>query len=780
MSKQIKVSVRNLVEFVLRSGDIDNTFMGSTRAVEGTRAHQKVQNSYGEEYTPEVVLKHILNYEDFTIEIEGRADGILKTDENIIIDEIKSTVRPLDELDEDYNPLHWAQGKCYGYMYAIEKGIEELKIQLTYFNIESEETKKFIRSYSFKELEEFFLGLIGEYIEWANMTFYWGKVRDASIEELSFPFKNYRKGQRKLAVAVYRTVLDEKNLFAQAPTGIGKTISTIFPSIKAIGEGIASKVFYLTAKTITREAALSSINQMAWKGLRIKSIVITAKEKICLNEEVKCNPRECPYAKGHFDRVNQAIMDVLEKEDIITRDIVVEYARLHQVCPFELSLDLSLWSDVIICDYNYVFDPNVYLKRFFDESGNDYIFLIDEAHNLVERSRDMFSAQIVKEPFLKYKRLFKEDFPNISKAFNNCNNAMNKIKREHISNGDPYYQKEEITDIYPPINKLIKELEEWLIDEKEHQLHEEILELYFELLRFIKIADFYDNRYVTYIEQEDKDVLLKLFCIDPSYLLSETLEKSKAAILFSATLTPLDYYRDILGGDEEDYIIRFNSPFPKDNLCLLVGDTISTKYKDRDKTYLEIVEYIEEFISQKRGNYFVFFPSYKYMEQIYTHFIDRNPDIITIIQDNFMKEEDRENFLNRFHMEKQDTMVAFAVLGGIFSEGIDLIGDKLIGAVIVGVGLPQICFERNIIREYFQSENGLGYEYAYMYPGMNKVLQAAGRVIRSEEDKGAILLIDERFGTIKYRRLYPRGWSHYKRVGDSKWIRTNLRDFWKD
>lgn len=780
MSKQIKISVRNLVEFVLRSGDIDNTFMGSTRAVEGTRAHQKVQNSYGEEYTPEVALKHILNYEDFTIEIEGRADGILKTDENIIIDEIKSTVRPLDEIIEDYNPLHWAQGKCYGYMYATEKGIEELKIQLTYFNIESEETKKFIRSYSFKELEEFFLGLIGEYIEWANMTFYWGKVRDASIEELSFPFKNYRKGQRKLAVAVYRTVLDEKNLFAQAPTGIGKTISTIFPSIKAIGEGIASKVFYLTAKTITREAALSSINQMAWKGLRIKSIVITAKEKICLNEEVKCNPRECPYAKGHFDRVNQAIMDVLEKEDIITRDIVVEYARLHQVCPFELSLDLSLWSDVIICDYNYVFDPNVYLKRFFDESGNDYIFLIDEAHNLVERSRDMFSAQIVKEPFLKYKRLFKEDFPNISKAFNNCNNAMNKIKREHISNGDPYYQKEEITDIYPPINKLIKELEEWLIDEKEHQLHEEILELYFELLRFIKIADFYDNRYVTYIEQEDKNVLLKLFCIDPSYLLSETLEKSKAAILFSATLTPLDYYRDILGGDEEDYIIRFNSPFPKDNLCLLVGDTISTKYKDRDKTYLEIVEYIEEFISQKKGNYFVFFPSYKYMEQIYTHFIDRNPDIITIIQDNFMKEEDRENFLNRFHMEKQYTMVAFAVLGGIFSEGIDLIGDKLIGAVIVGVGLPQICFERNIIREYFQSENGLGYEYAYMYPGMNKVLQAAGRVIRSEEDKGAILLIDERFGTIKYRRLHPRGWSHYKRVTNSKLIRVKLMEFWKN
>lgn len=776
MSREIKISVRNLVEFVLRSGDIDNRFMSTVRALEGTKAHKKVQNSYGDGYIAEVTLKHIFNYEEFTIEIEGRADGILKEGKKIIIDEIKSTAKSLEDIDEDYNLLHWAQAKCYGYIYCVENKIEELDLQLTYFNIETDTTKKFIKHYSFKELEKFFLSLIEKYIEWANMTFYWGKVRDESIKELSFPFKSYRRGQRKLAISVYQSILDERNLFVQAPTGIGKTISTIFPSIKAIGEGLSSKIFYLTAKTITREVALSSIEHMAWKGLRVKATVITAKEKICLNEEVKCNPKDCIYAKGHYNRVNDAIMNLLDKEDTITRDIIVKYAKLHKVCPFEFSLDLSLWSDIIICDYNYVFDPNIYLKRFFEGLGNDYIFLIDEAHNLVERSRDMFSAKITKESFLKYSRLLKGDYPHLSKSFSRCNNMMNKIRRQCVKDRF-YYQKEEITDIYSPIRKLIKELEEWLLKEKDNENHADILEFYFELLGFTKISEFYDKRYVTYIEKLDKDLVIKLFCIDTSYLLSETLKKCKTAIFFSATLMPLAYYRDILGGDEKDYITRFSSPFPKENLCLLIADNISTKYRDREKTYLDVVEYIEEFLTGKKGNYFVFFPSYKYMEDVYTYFVDRNPDIKTIIQESSMKEEDREDFLNKFKSE-EETLVAFAVLGGVFSEGIDLIGDKLIGAVIVGVGLPQICFERDIIRDYFQSEKNLGYEYAYMYPGMNKVLQAAGRVIRSEEDKGALLLIDGRFTTMKYKALYPKEWLHYRLARNDKAIKLILDEFW--
>ncbi len=778
MTKHIKLSVRNLVEFVMRSGDIDSRFMSNLRAVEGTKAHQKIQNSYGDEYNPEVLLSYTLDYEDFVIEIEGRADGIIKKDGKVIIDEIKSTLRPLEEIDEDYNILHWAQGKCYGYIYAKENQLEELEIQLSYYNIESGDIKKFIKKYTVEELENFFISLIEKYLEWANLTFYWVKVRDDSIKELSFPFKGYRQGQRELAVSVYRTILDGKKLFAQAPTGIGKTISTLFPAVKSIGEGIVSKIFYLTAKTITREAALNAIDIMAAKGLRIKSVVITAKEKICSNTEVKCNPEDCPCAKGHYDRVNSAILDVLKNEDMITRDVILKYSKVHNVCPFELSLDLSLLSDVIICDYNYAFDPNVYLKRFFDVRGDNYVFLIDEAHNLVDRSREMYSAEIYKSKFLKYRKLLKDTNPDLSKAFMRCNNMVNKVKREYLKEEDFYYQKEEITDIYAPIKRFLKDLEEWLTKNKKEQYYDELLDIYFDLLRFINISQLYDSRYVTYMQKSGEDIIIKLFCVDASYLLAEVLKKGKASILFSATLTPLKYYRHILGGDEEDYIVRFSSPFPRDNLCLLIGDRISTRYKDRDRTYMEVVDYIEEFISQKKGNYLAFFPSFKYMEYVYKTFVKRNPHIKTIIQESAMDELEREDFLNQFN-SNQEPMIAFAVLGGIFSEGIDLIGDKLVGAVIVGVGLPQICFERDIIRDYFDSENGLGYEYAYMYPGMNKVLQAGGRVIRSENDRGAILLIDDRFTTVKYRGLFPEEWMNFRRVRSSKDIDKYLNIFWK-
>lgn len=774
MDKKIKISVRNLIEFVLRSGDIDNSFMSTSRALEGTLAHQKVQKSYGHEYSPEVTLKHSFSYNDYSLEIEGRADGIFKLPEEIIIDEIKSTTRDLETIEEDYNHLHWAQAKCYGYIYALQNELKNASIQLSYFHIESEELKIFKRNFSFVELEVFFIDLIERYIKWASLTFDWADIRDKSILDIGFPFEKYRKGQRELAVAAYKTIKEGKNLFAQAPTGIGKTMSTLFPSIKSIGEGSISKIFYLTAKTITREIPIKSMGILMENGLKAKTLVITAKDKICLNEEVKCNPRDCSYAKGHYDRVNDAIMDMFKNEDMISRDIVLTYADKYHVCPFEFSLDISLWADVVICDYNYAFDPQVYLKRFFDGLASDYAFLIDEAHNLVDRSREMFSAQINKADFLDLRDIFKDKYPSLYKSVNKCNSIMNNFKEE-IGKGN-YYQKEEITDFYYPIKRIITLMEPWLIAEKEHKEYEKVMDFYFNLITFIKISDFYDEHYVTSIEVMDRDMIFKLYCVDSSYLLNQALNRAKSGMFFSATLTPLEYHMDLLGGNKDDYFIRLSSPFPSENLCLMIRDDVSTRYKDRERTYLDIVESIEEFSTSHKGNYFVFFPSYAYMRNVYDILIGRNLELNIAIQEGNMKESEREDYLNRF--DEEDDLIAFAVMGGIFSEGIDLVGEKLIGAIIVGVGLPQICFERDIIKDYFKEKQGLGFEYAYMYPGMNKILQSAGRVIRSEEDRGAIMLIDDRFGTHRYKELFPREWSHYKVVRSKEDIKKNLESFW--
>lgn len=773
MTRKIKVSVRNLIELVLRSGDIDNSFMSVSRALEGTRAHQKLQKSYGAEYSPELVLKHTFIYDDYTLELEGRVDGIIKLAHETIIDEIKSTTKDLEDIREDYNQLHWAQAKCYAYIYALQEELEEISVQISYFHIETEETKIFKKDFLFKDLEAFFIDLIDRYIKWADLIFEWEELRDRTIVDLDFPFEAYRKGQREFAVAVYQTIKEGKNLFAQAPTGIGKTMSTLFPSIKSMGEGFASKIFYLTAKTITREVPIRSMELLMDKGLRAKSLVITAKEKICLNHEVKCNPRDCKYAKGHYDRVNDAIMEIFKNEDMITRERVIEYARVHQVCPFEFSLDLSLWADVIICDYNYVFDPQVYLKRFFDELKRDYVLLVDEAHNLVDRSREMFSAQISKGDFLELREIFKDKYPKVYKAMGKCNGILNNIRREFPDN---HYQKEEFSDLYFPIKSLISSMESWLIQEKEDEDYERVLDFYFNLLSFLKIWDLYDEHYVSFIEFKEGDMYIRLYCVDASYLLNQALGRGRAAIFFSATLTPLKYHMDLLGGNEDDYYIRLSSPFPRENLCLLIRDNISTRYRDRDRSYLEIIQSIEALINSKKGNYLIFFPSYAYMEKIYELFKEKNSHCNTIIQEANMTETEREDFLHSFSY--QDDLVAFAVMGGIFSEGIDLVGEQLIGAVIVGVGLPQICFERDIIRDYFKEVRNQGFQYAYMYPGMNKILQAAGRVIRSEWDKGAILLIDDRFTTESYRRLFPREWNHYRLVKNREELERELSKFW--
>ncbi|UWV45946.1 ATP-dependent DNA helicase [Acetivibrio thermocellus] len=775
--KEIKISVRNLVEFVLRTGDIDSSFTGSSRAVEGTRLHKKIQKTQGKEYSPEVFLKTTVEFDDFFLTVEGRADGVINEDGCFIIDEIKTTTAPLELIDEFYNPLHWAQAKCYAYIHALNENLEKIKIRLTYCHLETEEIKYLVSEFDFAELSRFFEELVEKYYVWAKLACDWQVKRDCSIKVLEFPFEKYRKGQRKLAVAVYKTVTEGKKLYVKAPTGIGKTISTLFPAVKAIGEGHASKIFYLTAKTVTGGVAKEAFAKMRQKGLLFKTVTLTAKEKICFMEKAVCKPEKCEYAKGHFDRVNEAIMDILTNEDEIKREVIEEYAKAHRVCPFELALDLTIWADAVICDYNYVFDPRVYLKRFFSDAGGDYIFLVDEAHNLVDRAREMFSAQLSKKSFLKLKKAMKEESPKISKTLQKLNTFMLGMKKL-CGDNDYFVSKEEQSEIYLLLRRLIGECEEYLTDRAKNGIeNEDLLQLYFDALMYVRIAEFYDDRYVTFVEKSDNDVRIKLFCIDPSHLLSEALKRGKAAVFFSATLLPLSYFKEVLGGGPDDYTMCLDSPFEVNNRCLMIADRISTRYQDRGKSCDEVVQCIKSIVCAKKGNYIAFFPSYQYMNMIYELFEKECGDIKLYVQSSSMTEKEREDFLERFKADPQETVLGFCVLGGIFSEGIDLRDDRLIGAIIVGVGLPQICIERDIIRDYYQNKNRLGFEYSYMYPGMNKVMQAAGRVIRSENDKGVILLIDDRFTNPSYLALFPNEWFPYIRVTGNN-ISEHVKKFW--
>lgn len=776
----IKVSIQNLIEYIFLSGDINSGFIGSSRMTEGIKGHRIVQQSSEENYQAEVPLAITLERKGLVLELNGRADGIFKLEDRIFIEEIKTTRQRLIDIKQDFNPAHWAQVKCYAYIFGKQKDLDTIGIRLTYYQSDAEEKKSFQKLIAISELEESFYQLIDEYLYWMLIVEKWVKKRNHSIKQLKFPFVNYRKGQRELAVAVYKTIVENKKLFVQAPTGIGKTIATLFPAVKAVNEGQASKVFYLTAKTITRTAAEKAYKQMRAKGLAFKTVTITAKEKICFQDEAICNPEYCEFAHGHFDRIKAAIADIFQ-HDSFSRTLIEEYARKHLVCPFEFSLDLANWSDGIICDYNYIFDPRVYLKRFFLDPKNEYIFLIDEAHNLVDRAREMFSAELIKRPILDLKRKTKEVAPRLSQILNHLNQFLIQARKLCETDKRRYYlQKEQPVELQPVLNDFINTTEEWLGYNHDSPLFEELLNLYFDVKRFIRTLEFYDERYVTYFEKHKNDLKMKLFCLDPAKLLSEIMNKAQGVTLFSATLTPLGYFAQILGGEEDFYQLDLTSCFPRENLCLLVADRVSTKFRERELTYAVVTEYISTVISIKKGNYLIFLPSYQYLNEILIRFTEMNPEIRVIVQKSGMLEIEREDFLHQFSSLNEETLVGFAVMGGIFGEGIDLEGKRLSGAVIVGVGLPKLSLERDIIADYFMALNSRGFEYAYVYPGMNRVLQAVGRVIRTETDRGVVLLIDERFSTFRYKKLFPKHWLPHPVVRDCSSLATKIRQFWSE
>ncbi len=775
----IRISVRSLVEFILREGDIDNRVSGSMEKdamLLGGKIHRKIQSRMGTNYTAEVPLKIQMPCDGFVLQIEGRADGVLKDDGKVLIDEIKGILRSLEHLEAPV-PVHLAQAKCYAYIYAVQNSLKCIDVQMTYCQMETEEIRRFCQEFEFQELQTWFQDLVTQYEKWAKFEIEWRNVRNDSIRQIEFPFP-YREGQRDLVVSVYRTILRKKKLFIQAPTGVGKTMATVFPAVRAVGEGLGEKIFYLTAKTIMRTVAEQAFSLLKEKGLLYKTITLTAKEKICFCEEAECNPDACPYAKGHFDRVNDAVFDLITHSGDWSREVLEEQAKKHMVCPFEMSLDVSNWADAVICDYNYAFDPQAHLKRFFSESGKgEYLFLIDEAHNLVERGREMYSASLYKEDLLEVRKLVKAEDPKLAKGLSECNQQFLELKREC----EHYQILKSVSHIALKLMNVLSKLEDYLEECKDAEKKKPVLDFYFAVRSFLNIHDIMDENYVIFSEMmEDGRFQIKLFCVNPAVNLQNYLEQGNSTIFFSATLLPVHYYKKLLSVEKDDYAVYAHSSFPQENKFLFIGTDVSTRYTRRgESTYQRFARYIAVMAEQKKGNYMAFFPSYRFLEEVHTCFLECvDHEVDSICQVSYMDEEQREEFLEEFEQEREKSLVAFCVMGGIFSEGIDLTDDKLIGAVIAGTGLPQVCTEREILKQYFNAADMDGFDYAYLYPGMNKVLQSAGRVIRTESDRGVILLLDDRFRAMRYREVFPREWQQYQ-LGSVKNLEQEIRTFWE-
>lgn len=775
----IRISVRSLVEFILREGDIDNRVSGSMEKdamLLGGKIHRKIQSRMGTNYTAEVPLKIQMPCDGFVLQIEGRADGVLKDDGKVLIDEIKGILRSLEHLEAPV-PVHLAQAKCYAYIYAVQNSLKCIDVQMTYCQMETEEIRRFCQKFEFQELQTWFQDLVTQYEKWAKFEIEWRNVRNDSIQQIEFPFP-YREGQRDLVVSVYRTILRKKKLFIQAPTGVGKTMATVFPAVRAVGEGLGEKIFYLTAKTITRTVAEQAFSLLKEKGLLYKTITLTAKEKICFCEEAECNPDACPYAKGHFDRVNDAVFDLITHSGDWSREVLEEQAKKHMVCPFEMSLDVSNWADAVICDCNYAFDPQAHLKRFFSESGKgEYLFLIDEAHNLVERGREMYSASLYKEDLLEVRKLVKAEDPKLAKGLSECNQQFLELKREC----EHYQILKSVSHIALKLMNVLSKLEDYLEECKDAEKKKRVLDFYFAVRSFLNIHDIMDENYVIFSEMmEDGRFQIKLFCVNPAVNLQNYLEQGNSTIFFSATLLPVHYYKKLLSVEKDDYAVYAHSSFPEENKFLFIGTDVSTRYTRRgESTYQRFARYIAVMAEQKKGNYMAFFPSYRFLEEVHTCFLECvDHEVDSICQVSYMDEEQREEFLEEFEQEREKSLVAFCVMGGIFSEGIDLTDDKLIGAVIAGTGLPQVCTEREILKQYFNAADMDGFDYAYLYPGMNKVLQSAGRVIRTESDRGVILLLDDRFRAMRYREVFPREWQQYQ-LGSVKNLEQEIRTFWE-
>ena len=766
-----KIGVRDLAYFIHQSGDLTTEFFSNHDMLLGSRAHDYLQSQYGPNDKAEYYIKREISYLGKTYILDGYIDGILNEDEKIIIEEIKSTTKELDEITIDYHKEHLAQAKIYAYLYALENNMDVINIRLTYISVVDYDLKSFDMIAKFDDLEDFTLDTLEQYISWLNMLKTSQNDKIETLETIKFPFDSERPGQRKLMKATYKALTDDEILYCIAPTGIGKTMATMFSALKTLKDN--DKLFYLTAKGSGKNAPLDAIRILSKKGLKIKAIDITAKKKICNAKMGHCNPDECPFTKGYFEKLNQATREIFDKYDIFSEDVILEITNKYQMCAFEFSLYLSYFCDIVIADYNYAFDPSARLIRYFEDDSYKPKVLVDEAHNLVDRSKDMYSA-IINEIDIRTLRAKLNGYkPSIR---NDCNKALEILDsyREYLTDKTTIIETSMNHDLNVILRNIFQKCDQIFEENKKIKDKDLALESYFKIMDFLNISEIYSETHRMIIKLTDDKISINYFCLDASKFILETIKQSiHGIVFFSATLYPIDYHANLITSGEGKYL-ELESPFDSNNLDIIINNKISTKYKNRIDSIDSIIETIEILTESKEGNYIIFFPSYAYMNMVIDQIIE--PSYEMIIQKNNLSEQEKNDIINKFKTST-NTKVGFFVMGGVFSEGIDYIGDALSGVIIVGVGLPLICDENNLLKDYYELTYQNGFNYAYTYPGFNKVIQAVGRVIRDYNDRGVAILMDERFNYSEYQLLMPHHWQNRKNISNMYQLKKELKEF---
>lgn len=793
----VELSARTLCELSLDSGNLDSQRKSGLDSLEdeaGARDYQRIiakDKSYGK------ILETLVNTSlcgGIYFTVTAKASRITSVDGVPRVDIIKNIKKA---RKKSFVPDIWTQSylKILAYFIAVERDSDAVITRFIGFTGGGEESV-FEKTYNMDQLRTFYVSLLEKAEPFARIAIKKELEVYPSLKNIRFPYSELREGQEIMIKQTYSAIKKSGKLFLQAPTGTGKTISSIFPAVKAIGDGYIERIFYLTAKSSTKKEAFSAAYKLFQSGAKLNTIVLNAKEQMCICPAKKidrslgvsvnrCNSFDCEYARGYYERSREAIAELLSCANGYTASLVMEVAKKYKICPYELSLDLSEYCEIIICDYNYAFDPSVYLRRYFDDERGKYAFLIDEAHNLAYRARDMYSAELCMSDFSRVTDAadaFAElDFVNSAgKAFLDLRALCkdNLVKNLDGSESGFYMNKAPLSKLDEAMEIFKQKSAKWLSANRDHPMYNTVSDLNSLVKKYLLVSEFFDKGFLSYVEINNFDIRAKMFCLAPSGIMKGLLSRARSSVFFSATLMPPEYFCDVLTGKDRVKSVDLPSSFPPENLCVAVFDGLSTRLEDRDSNVLAFARIIAATASRKSGNYIAYFPSYNSLEKVLEAFKKKYPAVETVVQKSGMTPREKDEFLQAFRSDGR-LRIGFCVLGGAFAEGVDLPGARLIGAIIFGVGLPGLSNERNIVKEYFDAQIEQGYDYAYTYPGMNNVLQAVGRVIRTEEDRGVAVLVDDRYGTPQYRNLFPKHWNTVQYAGNARSLAEILRRFWE-